>query len=228
MTRRSARNVDTGCRPRTRSSSAAPSATACGPRRWAAGLATGRRAPRPGAEDPPPQRAGRDRPRPVRRAARPHPAAAGHLLHQPRGRLDAPLLGGPLPRRLPARGGDARRLGGAYADEIPESMDVFDRMVGRLLAWVDKNRHTELVVASSLGQAAVDTERRAASPRSPTRHGSWTSSASTRRLDRGPRHGPVHLRRRPARPRRRGRRPPRAARVHGLPRPSDPSARWRR
>jgi hypothetical protein len=45
-----------------------------------------------------------------------------------------------------------------YAGEIPEAMDVFDRMVGRLVRWVDSNRHTELVLASSLGQAAVETE----------------------------------------------------------------------
>lgn len=44
-----------------------------------------------------------------------------------------------------------------YSGEIPEAMDVFDRMVGRLVAWVDGNRHTELVLASSLGQAAVET-----------------------------------------------------------------------
>lgn len=44
-----------------------------------------------------------------------------------------------------------------YAGEVPEAMDVFDRMLGRLMRWVDSNRHTELVVASSLGQAAVET-----------------------------------------------------------------------
>jgi hypothetical protein len=45
-----------------------------------------------------------------------------------------------------------------FKHEIDYAMDVFDVMVGRLLAFVDVHPSYKLMVASSLGQAAVKTK----------------------------------------------------------------------